>query len=162
MPSHALHVRWLLKAYPDARLVWTHRDPYTATGSLCSLIGNAHSRFLGYVDRAWIGANYPAQLAEHANRMMAVRDEIGRDLVYDLHYADMLRDPIATFRRLYAWLGDDFTPQVEASMQAWLDINPQGKFGRHEYQLADYGLSKATLEPCFADYLARYDVEREG
>ena len=36
MPSHALHLEYLIKEYPDARLIWTHRDPYVATGSLCS------------------------------------------------------------------------------------------------------------------------------
>jgi hypothetical protein len=162
MPSHALHVRALIKAYPDARMVWTHRDPYTAVGSLCSLIGNNHQRVLGYIDKAWIGANYPAQAAEHANRMMAYRREAGEDKVYDLHYADMLRDPIDAMRRLYAWLGDDFTAEAEAGMRGWLDVNPQGKFGKHEYRLGDYGLSKADLEPLFADYLATHDVEPEG
>ena len=27
MPSHAVHIDALLKAFPDARIVWAHRDP---------------------------------------------------------------------------------------------------------------------------------------
>ncbi len=45
LPSHALNVPTLLETYPDARLVWTHRDPLTAVGSLCSLISLAHQDF---------------------------------------------------------------------------------------------------------------------
>ena len=37
MPSHSVHIDTLLKVFPDARLVWAHRDPYKATGSLCNL-----------------------------------------------------------------------------------------------------------------------------
>lgn len=27
MPSHSVHIEALLKVFPDARLIWTHRDP---------------------------------------------------------------------------------------------------------------------------------------
>ena len=57
MPSHALWLETLVKTYPDARLVWTHRDPFTATGSLCSLNSLGHIRFTGTVDKAWMGQN---------------------------------------------------------------------------------------------------------
>ncbi len=162
MPSHALFIPQLLKVFPDARLIWTHRDPFTAAGSLCSLISLGHQGFIGRIDKEWIGWNYPDQCAIHADRAMDARDAIGDDRIIDVHYADMMRDPIGTMRMLYKALGDDFTPEAEAGMQAWIDDNPQGKFGRHEYKLAEYGLSKEKLEPLFERYLARFDVEREG
>ena len=162
MPSHALNIETLLKVYPDARLVWTHRDPFTATGSLCSLIASGHMAFTGRVDRDWIGENYPWQAAEHANRAMDARTKIGHDRIIDVHYADVVRDPIGAMRSLYAALGDEFTPEAEQGIAGWLGENPHGKFGRHEYQLAQYGLSKARLEPLFERYLASHDVEREG
>lgn len=162
MPSHSLFIPALLKVFPDARLIWTHRDPFTATGSLCSLISLGHRGFTGKVDEAWIAENYPRQAAAHAERAMDARDAIGEDRILDVHYADMMRDPIGTMRTLYKALGDDFTPEAEAGMQRWVDDNPQNKFGRHEYKLAQYGLSKEKLEPLFERYLARYDVEREG
>src|SRR5262249_14441454 len=37
-PTHALGVDTVLKTYPDARFIWTHRDPYKVMGSHCSLI----------------------------------------------------------------------------------------------------------------------------
>jgi hypothetical protein len=162
MPSHILNLETLLKIYPDARLVWTHRDPYAATGSLCSLITLGHMAYLGKIDHAYLGENYSWQAGEHARRGMLGRDAIGEDRIIDVHYADMMRDPIGTARKLYAQLGDDFTPEAEAGMQAWVDDNPQDKFGRHEYKLAQYGLSKEKLEPMFAEYLRRYPVEMEG
>lgn len=162
MPSHALWLETLVETYPDARLIWTHRDPYTAMGSFCSIISLGHMGFTGTVDTAWIAENCTFQAHEHANRIMDFRDRHGEDRIVDVHYADLTTRPIETMRSLYAALGDPFTPEAEAAMQAWLDENPQGKFGRHDYKLGQYGLSVEQLAPGFERYLSRYDVAREG
>jgi hypothetical protein len=47
-------------------------------------------------------------------------------------------------------------------MRAWLEDNPQDKFGKHEYKLARFGLTEQTVRSLFERYLARYEVEREG
>jgi hypothetical protein len=162
LPSHALWLETLVKIYPDARLVWTHRDPLAATGSYCSLQKLASQNSMGYVDTAWLGENYPWQTAQHANRIMDFREKHGRDRIVDVHYADLMREPMAAMRRLYADLGDEFTPEAEASIQAWLDDNPQGKFGRHEYKLAEFGRTPEDVRPLFERYLSAYEVESEG
>jgi len=162
MPSHALWLDTLLKVYPDARLVWTHRDPITATSSFCSLIKMGHQSGLGRIDIDWIAQDMPWQAVEHANRIMDTRDRIGEDRIIDVHYADLMRSPMESMRKLYAALGDAFTPEAEAGMQAWLDANPQNKFGRHEYKLAEFGLTPAGVEKTFERYLSRYEVEKEG
>ena len=74
----------------------------------------------------------------------------------------MVSDPLGTMRSLYKALGDHFTPEAEAAMQAWLDDNPQNKFGKHDYQLEKFGLSVEQLQPLYEPYLARYNVAREG
>jgi hypothetical protein len=162
MPSHSLHIRYLLQAFPDARLVWTHRDPYTAMSSLCSLIANTHTWYLTEPDRDWIGRNYPRQIAAHWQRAHEMREKIGGERIYSSHYAETLKDPIGSMRRLYAWLGDEFTPEAEQAMRTWLAQNPQGKFGQHEYNLAEYGLSVENLKSFFQDYMDMYKIESEG
>lgn len=161
MPSHALYVDTLLKVYPDARLIWTHRDPYAATASFCSLARQGHNSFIGKVDYDWIGQNQPWQAAQHVERVMEARDRLGEDSMVDVHYAEVMRDPLGAMRKLYQALGDEWTPQAEAGMQAWIDDNPPDKFGKHEYRLDEFGLSKAKLAPLFEGYLSRYPVESE-
>ncbi|MBW8783960.1 MAG: sulfotransferase [Novosphingobium sp.] len=162
MPSHALYLDTLFAVYPDARVIWTHRDPFSATASLCSIISLSHQAFLGKPDTEWLAEDYPWQAAEHANRIMDFRDKAGEDKLIDVHYSDLMRDPMAVMRKVYAALGDEFTPEAKAGIQRWIDDNPQDKFGKHEYKLTQYGLSKEALEPLFERYLSRYDVEREG
>jgi hypothetical protein len=162
MPSHALNIPTILKVYPDARLIWTHRDPVTATSSFCSLITLAHQGFRGKVDVEWLSRNCPWQAVQHANRIMDARAAIGEDRIIDVHYADLMRKPLETMRGVYKSLGEDFSPAAEAGMQAWLKDNPQDKFGKHEYKLERFGLTEQGVRQLFERYLSRYEVEREG
>ena len=93
---------------------------------------------------------------------MDFRDRFGEDRIIDVHYADIVGDPVGETKKLYAKLGDEWTAEAEAGVQKWVDDNPQDKFGRHEYKLDQFGVTKASLEPLFERYLSRYDVAREG
>src|SRR5579871_1032023 len=81
MPSHSLYLDYLIKEYPDARLIWTHRDPYVCTGSLCSIISMSHNLYFGKPDVEWLAEDYPWQVEQHANRVMDFRDKHGEDRV---------------------------------------------------------------------------------
>lgn len=162
MPSHGLWLETLLKIYPDARLIWTHRDPIAATGSFCSLmtLSNRGSSEKNHAD--WISENYPWQAVEHADRIMNSRAKLGHDRIIDVHYAELMREPMKVMRRVYAALGDDFTPAAQTGMQTWLDDNPQEKFGKHEYKLGQFNLTVDKVRGMFDRYLSEYEVEAEG
>jgi len=162
MPSHAVCVDALMKAYPDARIIWTHRDPFRAAGSLFSLQAASNMMTLSKPDLRHVVATYPYQLHEHVRRPMAVMDRSDRDPFYHLFYEDVVHNPIGEMRKLFDWLGDDFTPETESAMNGWLAANPQGKFGKHAYTLEQFGLTKAALMPYFEDYLKRFDIAMEG
>jgi hypothetical protein len=157
MPSDSLFIRTLFKVFPDAKVIWTHRDPYVAVSSIFSLRSYSRGNFNTDADLPYMRAHYPLQLALHAARPLELARERPND-IYNLYYDDMTADPLAQMRKIYAWLGDDFTPQAEAGMTAWLAANPQGRFGSHSYSLEKWGLKKDELAPYFADYLKAHPV----
>ncbi len=152
MPSDSLFVRSLFSVFPDAKVVWTHRDPFTATASIFSLRYNARANFNVDPDLPFMRDSYLRQLAFHIARPLEMSRERPDDF-YNLYYDDMMADPIAQMRKIYAWLGDDYTPEAEAGQRAWLEANPQGRFGRHDYSLEKWGLTREQLEPYYSDYL---------
>jgi Sulfotransferase family len=162
MPSHAVHIETLLATYPDVRIVWAHRDPYKSTASFLRL---------NYLSRAVLGAdvdvdvivpNVLRQLQAHITRPLQARRRIGDDRFFDLHYAALMRDPIGLMRSLYEWAGDDLAPSTEQAMLDWLTRKPQDRFGVQPYSLDGSGVTRADLEPIFADYLTMFDVEMES
>jgi hypothetical protein len=163
MPSHAVHIDALLTAFPDARIVWAHRDPFKVTESYLNMNELARSRILGAaMDVTAFVPSVLRQLRAHVERPLRARARLGAGCFYDLHYKHLLRDPVAEMRALYDWAGDPLTPAVESSMLAWLGRNPQHKFGRPSYELARFGISRVDLEPIFDEYISALDVELEG
>ena len=134
-------------------------------GSLVSLIHASHQSFCpGSDTMAYCADHYPRQISEHVVRMMAAEDAglIHPGNCYHLFYDRGVADPIGEMRRIYDWLGDAFTPDIEGRMRGWLAAKPQGHFGKHAYSLAAQGLSVERLRPYFAEYLARYPIALEG
>jgi hypothetical protein len=160
-PSHILWIPELLAAYPDARLVWTHRDPFTALASQCSLMAQIHLRYADVPDVDWIRQRYPGYMHEHLQRPMALPAH-QRERIYDLQYNALMRDPVGAVKGLYDWLGDEFAPELQAAIEGWLAANPKGKHGGHDYGLERFGMSRSDIAPLFRDYLAEYDVQLDA
>ena len=162
MPSHAVHIETLLSTFPDVRIVWAHRDPFKATASFLRL---------NYLSRAVLGADFDVadvvsnvlrQLRAHVARPLHARQRIGDGRFFDLHYADLMRDPIGVMRSLYVWAGDELTPSTEDAMLTWLQRNPQDRFGVQPYSLDGSGVTITDLEPLFDQYISTFDIELEG
>jgi Sulfotransferase family len=157
MPSDSLFIRQLFKTFPDAKVIWTHRDPYVATASVFGMRGGSRPMFEDDAGAGYMRENFLLQLALHAARPLEVSAERPDD-IFHCYYSDLVADPIALVQKIYAWLGDPWTPEAEAGMQRWLIDNPQNKLGKHHYELEDWGLCRAGLEPYFADYLRAHPV----
>jgi len=153
MPSDAVFIDALVETFPDARLIWTHRDPVTAFASSMNMRGTSTRIFNQDIPRDYMAEKFPAQLAAHVLRPLRFAQQ-HPDRLYHLYYKEVMRDPIAAMQAIYSWLGEDWLPATETGMQRWLAENPQNKFGRHEYALEDWGLTAPQVTESVADYLA--------
>lgn len=164
MPSHSVHIEALLKVFPDARLIWAHRDPYRATGSLCNLWKLPKGMVLhpDAIDLNAMGRNAMAQMRYHVQRPLRARDRIGDERFFHMYYHEMMRDPMDVMRRIYEWADEPLTAETEARMRNWLAEHPRDRFALNAYTLDQYGLTVEALEPIFAEYLGTFDIELEG
>lgn len=161
MPSHAVHIETLLATYPDVRIVWAHRDPFKSAASFLRLNYLSRAATGAEIDVAVTVGNVLRQLKAHVDRPLAARRRIGDGRFFDLHYAELMRDPIGVMRSLYDWAGDGLTPSTERAMLGWLDAHPQDLHGVAPYSLDGSGVTRADLEPIFDEYLSVFDIELE-
>jgi hypothetical protein len=161
MPSDSLFVHQLFKTFPDARVIWTHRDPYAAAASSFGMRGL--SRPFSEIDAGaeYMRRHFPLQFAFHLSRPLEVSQERPDDF-YHLYYDTLIADPLAEMRQVYQWLGDEWTGEAEAGMRGWLADNPQNKRGKHTYSFADWGITRQDMAPYFSDYLRAHPVAREA
>lgn len=157
MPSDSVFISSLFKTFPDAKVIWTHRDPYVAFASSFSMRAGSQKMFNREVDLSYMRGKWPLQLSLHLRRPLEMVKERPEDF-YHLYYDSMMEDPITEFKKVYSWLGFEWTQEAEAGMNNWLKENPQNRFGKHNYSLEQWGYSKEDLEPYFADYLKAHPV----
>ena len=162
MPSHAVHIETLLATYPDARIVWAHRDPFKSTASFLRLNYLSRAATGADIDVGLTVANVLRQLKEHVDRPLATRRRIGDDRFFDLHYADLMRDPIAVMRSLYDWAGDELTASTERLDARLARRSSAGPPWARAVLAGRVGREPRDLEPIFDEYLSVFDVELEG
>jgi hypothetical protein len=159
-PVHLIDPSSLIKVYPDARFVLTHRDPVNVIASVCSLVESLTSTFTDTDFRSYIRATWPEVVATLLDRQNAFRDAQiaagNADAFVDVAYRDLVADPIASVAGIYEAIGQPFTAAAEAALVAHSAEHRQNRFGTHSYSLEEWGLSRPELEQRCAQYLTRY------
>ena len=156
-PSHLPALEALLAVYPDAPVIFTHRDPLAVVASVASLHTVLRSTFSDAVDARAVGPEVAQMLASDIARGLRARDRaLAADQVLDVHYTDLTRDPLAVVHRIYAHCGLPLPALAEARMRRYLAEHPQHQHGVHEYSLSRFGLDLATEQERFRFYRERF------
>lgn len=157
-PQHLEQLGPLMKAFPDATFVQTHRDPAPAIISLASLTSYGQRRYFDHPDPHAIGANIAAIVERLLRRGVEDRPDDDPRFV-DIQFPDLIADPINCVRSIYA-AGDGPAPSNEAvvAMSAWIADNQQEKHGKHDYAPADFALDVADLRARLSFYMERFAV----
>lgn len=157
-PKHVFALDALIATYPDARLIWTHRDPTRIIPSVASLIGTFRSETPGY-DPKLLGRAWSAFEELGVRRGLDTRDDLFLDArVRDVQYRDVMRDPVAAIETIYAHFGMALSDQSRANILQYLAENAKDKHGAHHYTAEQYGLSDAVLSRTFKAYVDRFGV----
>lgn len=157
-PVHMFAFDALVEAYPNAKFLWSHRDPAKVMGSVCSLIHYVRSWSSDRDDAHELGTEQVDSWAEAVRRSMDFRRRVGDDRFADVSFSDLQTDPVTTVQNSYQSLGLTFTDASLAAVQQWAQGHRPGSRGAHDYDLTDYGLTPEGVRERFADYLATYDA----
>ncbi|OBF01370.1 sulfotransferase [Mycobacterium sp. 852002-10029_SCH5224772] len=157
-PVHMFALDAFVDVYPDAKFLWSHRDPAKVLGSVCSLIAYIRSWSSDRKDPEELGTEQLAWWAEGMRRAMEFRRKFGDDRFVDVSFAALQTDPVTTVADSYERLGLTFTDSARAKVREWADGHKPGQRGTHTYDLADYGLTPERVHEAFSDYMATYDA----
>ncbi|HYC57585.1 MAG TPA: sulfotransferase [Candidatus Binatia bacterium] len=160
-PAHLRHLRALLKVYPDACIVQTHRDPARVLPSLCSLIAGWRGIYEDASDKRAIAAWTVDLWAKTMEDAMEVRSQAGEKNFYDLSFRETVSDPAAAIGRMYSHFGIEYPDTTADVLRRWHRDNPQHKHGEHRYSAADFGLTAEGMRDRFSAYIERFGIEAE-
>jgi hypothetical protein len=150
-PYHLEHLDTLLRVFPDAKIMWTHRDPNTVMGSWCSLMETGVALCNREYDPHDIGRDWLEMLAQMVRIGRDVRTTLPRDRVVDVSYHQLTANPHEELPGIFKRLDMEWTPVDEQNLHDVL-ARPGMRRG-HEYTLAHYGLDPDMVDDAFGDYV---------
>jgi Sulfotransferase family len=161
-PQYLWCLDTLRETYPDARIVWTHRDPQKVVPSVASLNTALLRLCARQSDPVAIGREWEGRLHLAVTRGIEFdRRQDGKDWCHHLQYADLMADPLAALRALYAHFGEEVSPLHARRVEVWMRDRPRDVHGRHVYDPADFGFTREGLEERYATYRERFAVPAE-
>jgi hypothetical protein len=158
-PDHVFALDDLRQVYPDAHLVFVHRDPVRVLASVAKLTEVLRRPFSRGVDRVEIGRAVSASWIEGAERMRGL--SLTSDAVLHLHYRQIVTRPLDAVRAVYRHFGRMLTEEAEARMRSWLRAPANARRPRPGYRLAEFGLDTRVLRERFARYTDTFGIEIE-
>jgi hypothetical protein len=162
-PDHVFALDTIRTVYPDARLVFVHRDPVSVLLSVAKLTEVVRAPFTRRLDPIEIGRQESARWLEGTRQMM--RADAGLRLaepICHVHHLDLITDPLATVEGVYRHFGLTLPPDSSARMDQMVGQLRNGGYAPHSYRFEDHGLDAAGERAKFRDYMVRFGVPPEG
>ena len=83
------------------------------------------------------------------------------DRFVDLHFKDLMNEPVETIRQTYGRMGRAFDDAHGERIRSYLENKPKGKFGSHRYDPSDWGYTREQIRDQTRGYIDAYGVEIE-
>lgn len=160
---HTMRLKEFFDAYPDANLVWLHRDPVMVAASCTMMMKDIMEGIVGDIDL----------VVEARNNVERVRMSIANTMtnaftddprIHHVRYKDFVSDPIGTIRGYYKFTGRNFGQRQEEAMRDYLANNKGDRHGKFHYStkvLIDAGYDIDELNEEFRPFRERFDVPIE-
>jgi hypothetical protein len=162
-PEHVFALRAIRTVYPDARLIFVHRDPVKVLLSVAHLTEVLRRPFSRSLDPCLIGRDESARWLAGAERMMEAGDDAGLpESICHVHHMDLISDPVATVDGVYRHFGMTLPDSAETAIDRYVSERPNGGYGPRHYEFEDHGLDEATERERFRPYMLRFGIAAEG
>jgi hypothetical protein len=158
-PEHLWFIDALLEVFPDACIVWTHRDPVPTIASYCSLISMQWRTLYGSFDPHELGAHITQRFHEGTQRAIAQRAKADPKRFFDVNFHNLVNDQAGTVREICAYFDLDYGEGMDDKIQGWLGSGRDDHKGAHKYSIERYGIDTAKVYERYADYISAFGVK---
>jgi hypothetical protein len=155
-PAHMWGIEAILEVFPDARFIWCHRHPLHSIPSINSMnraVMRMYAGDMSHIDPAVMGASVMEWYALSLERGLSSRSRLPEKLFADCSQREFVDEPLALVERVYQQFGEVMEPESREALHAHVQEHPRGKHGRHDYDLASFGLTESMIENRFRFYI---------
>ena len=160
---HGLRLAEFFDAYPDANLLWLHRDPVQVAASRTMMMADILDGIVGPVDlRA--AAKMHLELTRESVANTMTNPLVSDPRILHVRYSDFIADQVGTVGRYYDFCGRTLSVEAASAMRTYLAANPGDRHGKFRYSttlLTDIGEDLDALHEEFGDFRERFGVAIE-
>jgi hypothetical protein len=161
-PDHVFALAAIRSVYPDARLVFVHRDPLAVLLSVARLTETLRRPFTRSINKAEIGRQDSDRwLAATELMITAAQEKRFAEPIFHVHYLDLVKDPVATVAALYRHFGETLASDAAVRIGRLVEAKPNGGYRAHGSRLEEYGLDAALERERYARYVAHFGIRAE-
>jgi len=161
-PQHLEQLGPLLRVFPDARIVQTHRDPVRVTASMCTMAAYGLRMSRARIDVEAIGRYWADRIEQMLRASVEGRPLVPARQVADVPFHEFMKDDLAMVERVYASFGETLAPAARTAMRSHLAVHARGRLGAIDYRLEDFGLDAAERRRALRFYQERFGVPDEA
>jgi len=162
-PDHVFALDAIRAVYPDARLVFVHRDPVNVLLSVAKLTEVVRAPFTRRLDSIEIGRQESARWQEGARQMIGAESRLQmEEPICHVHHLDLITDPLATVEGVYRHFGLTLPLDAGTRLERMVGRHPNGGYAPHAYRFEDHGLDAAVERAKFRDYMVQFGIQPEG
>lgn len=164
-PLHLHQLEDLIKVYPDASFIMTHRPLTKVVGSFCSVVETLRKPQELTKSKSELGPESLRFLSKMANEAIKFREshpELEHRWI-DISFFDLIEDPYGVIEAIFNHLDCSFSQESKSRMDTYMTATKERLRGRkkHQYDIADYNLSPEDIDEAFSpyfDFLRRHGV----
>lgn len=157
---HGRRLRALFDTYPDARIVWEHRDPVQVLASQIVAFGQINECLAGSLN--WNQYAEATIEGSRANFHAYLDDPLVDDpRIHHVRYRDFVAEPVATIGAFYDFAGAPFSTNAEKAMRDYLVANRIDRYGKFTYSTDVLPVPVQQLHDEFAPYRERFGIDIE-
>jgi hypothetical protein len=155
-PQHLEQFPVLLKTFPDATFVVTHRDPVEVLKSMVTMISYSSRMACDHPDPVKISRNWVSRADDLLNGCLRDRDVLPAAQSIDVNFEDFMADEQGTVAAIYELADQPYDERARAAMAQFCREHPRGRHGGVIYTPTELGLDTDELAAQFARYRARF------
>jgi Sulfotransferase family len=161
-PQHLEQLPALLEVFPDAVVVFTHRDPVAVIQSTLTMNAYIQRIQRPKVEMEWLRDYWVPRIERLLRACVRDRALAPSARSVDCPFHVFMRDPWRILEEVYAKAEMPVTAEVRAALDGFLAAHPRGKAGQVIYNLRrDFAVDPARLRDQFGFYFERFEVRAE-
>jgi hypothetical protein len=161
-PQHYEQLRPILNVFPDAVLVFTHRDPVASLQSILTMRTYGTRTREHRLDPEYDLAYWQERYGHLLDSYLQDVDLVPKERQFDCVFHEFVGNDVETVERLYATAGLEMTEQARRELTDYMATHQRGAAGQIVFDLrGDFGVDPAQVRERYREYLERMPVRLE-